>query len=95
MTLDGVFDADAEYFEQWFMPYHSDERAHRIQENVLGCGALLMGRETYDFLAPSWSDMGRGERFFRDGMSAGGLNLVESEALPLGVVALTYVPAET
>lgn len=177
ITLDGVFDSDDEYFEQWFLPYHSDERARRIRENILGCGTLLMGRKTYDFLAPYWSSlqnnemgvadkmnnapkvvvagsplksdwnntqkvvkdnvidevarlkqeagnyiltpgsgelvyslmeaglvdeyrflmhpivMGQGKRFFNDKIPFAKLNLIESEPLPLGVVALTYEPA--
>lgn len=177
ITLDGVFDSDDEYFQQWFLPYHSDERAQRIQENILGCGALLMGRKTYDFLAPYWSSlqnnemgvadkmnnapkivvagsapksdwnntqkvikdnaieeianlkqepgdyiltpgsselvyslmdaglvdeyrflvhpivMGQGKRFFDGSTPFAKLNLIKSEQLPLGVVALTYEPA--
>lgn len=177
ITLDGVFDSDDEYFEQWFLPYHSDERAQRIQENILGCGALLMGRETYDLLAPYWSSLqnnemgiadkmnsapkyvvagaplksswnntqrvikdnvideiaelkqepgdyiltpgssklvhslmeaglvdeyrflvhpivlGEGKRFFNASIPFARLNLIKSEPLPLGVVALTYEPA--
>jgi hypothetical protein len=43
ITLDGVFDADPEYFNQWFFPYDSDARAEYIKRGILGCGAFLMG----------------------------------------------------
>jgi dihydrofolate reductase len=61
ITLDGVFDSDPSYFDQWFTPYHSDTRAAYIQETILGCGALLMGRNTYEALAPYWSAMENNE----------------------------------
>lgn len=53
MTLDGVFDADT--MAQWFNPYHSDDRADYIKETILACDALLIGRATYETLAPYWS----------------------------------------
>lgn len=37
--------------------------------------------------------MGKGKRFFNGSMPFAKLNLIESEQLPLGVVALTYEPA--
>lgn len=37
VTLDGVFGADT--MEQWSNPYHSDDRAKYIQQNILACDA--------------------------------------------------------
>jgi dihydrofolate reductase len=174
VTLDGVFDADPEFFNQWFMPYESEARAEYIKESILGCGAFLMGGGTYSTLAPYWSALkqnefgladkmnntpkyvvsttlqtgqwnntqmiikdnvvkeiaklkqelgdyilipgsatlvqslmepdlideyrflvhpvtiGRGRRFCKDGMPLTKLNLVKTESLPLGVIALFY-----
>jgi dihydrofolate reductase len=53
VSLDGVFDADS--MEQWFLPYHSEDRAAYIQEGILASDAMLLGRKTYDMLAPYWS----------------------------------------
>ena len=55
ITIDGVFDADPEYFEKWFHPYHSDERAEFISKTIEDSGALLLGGNTYRMLAPYWS----------------------------------------
>ena len=52
VTLDGVFDADR--MEQWFTPYHSDERAAYITETIHGSEALLLGEVTYEMLASYW-----------------------------------------
>ncbi|HMB93684.1 MAG TPA: dihydrofolate reductase family protein [Rhodothermales bacterium] len=70
ITLDGVFDSDPKYFEQWFAPYHSDARAAYIQKSILGCGTLLMGRTTYSALAPYWSAMEHNEMGVADKMNA-------------------------
>ena len=52
VTLDGVFDADS--MDQWFNPYHSDERAAYITETIHGSEALLLGEVTYEMLASYW-----------------------------------------
>ena len=59
VTLDGVFDADT--MEQWFNPYHSDDRAEYIKEGILACDAILFGRKTYEMLAPYWSSLRNNE----------------------------------
>jgi dihydrofolate reductase len=53
MTLDGVFDADT--MEHWFNPYHSDARGAYIKGNIDTSDALVLGRMTYEMLAPYWS----------------------------------------
>ena len=53
MSLDGVFDAKA--MSVWFNPYHSDGRAAAITALITSSSALLLGRVTYEMLAPYWS----------------------------------------
>ncbi len=55
ITLDGVFDADPQYFGVWWLPYHSDERAADIRKTIESADALLLGDTTYEMLAPYWS----------------------------------------
>jgi dihydrofolate reductase len=59
VTLDGVFDADS--MDQWFNPYHSDDRAKYIQETILASDAILLGDVTYEMLAPYWSSLRNNE----------------------------------
>lgn len=67
VTLDGVFDADT--MEQWFHPYHSDERGEYIKNQILACDALLLGRVTYEMLAPYWSSLKNNEMGIADKMN--------------------------
>ncbi len=67
VTLDGVFDADT--MEQWFNPYHSDERGEYIKEIILASDALLLGRVTYEMLAPYWSALKNNEMGVADKMN--------------------------
>jgi dihydrofolate reductase len=53
MSLDGVF--DAETMGDWWAPYESEERAARIQDAIGSAGAFVLGRQTYEMLAPYWS----------------------------------------
>lgn len=55
VSADGVFDSDPAYFTKWFLPFHSEARATCIRDTVEGASALLMGRRTYEMLAPFWS----------------------------------------
>ena len=59
MTLDGVFDAGT--MDQWFNPFHSDERAASIKDTVLASDAMIYGRTTYEMLAPYWSSLHNNE----------------------------------
>jgi dihydrofolate reductase len=70
VTLDGVFDADPQYFNEWFMPYDSEARAAYIQKTVLGCGAFLIGSATYNMLAPYWSALNNNEFGLADKMNS-------------------------
>ncbi|HJU75134.1 MAG TPA: dihydrofolate reductase family protein [Gemmatimonadaceae bacterium] len=64
MTLDGVFDADT--MDKWFIPYRSEERDEIISETVNNADAFLVGRTTYEMLAPYWSTKKNNE----DGIAA-------------------------
>jgi len=59
MSLDGVVDAAS--MQQWFNPYHSDERAKYIQDTIHGCDTMLYGRVTYEMLYPYWSALKNNE----------------------------------
>jgi dihydrofolate reductase len=55
MSLNGVFDADT--MSEWWEPYDSEDRRRRILETYSYADALLMGRVTYEMLAPYWSGL--------------------------------------
>lgn len=55
LSGDGVFDAD--FMEEWFFPYDSPERRKFIKETYREANAFLMGRNTYEMLAPYWSQL--------------------------------------
>ena len=67
VTLDGVFDADT--MEEWYFPYHSDDRGDYIKDEILACDALLVGRATYEMLAPYWSALKNNEMGLADKMN--------------------------
>jgi dihydrofolate reductase len=64
MTLDGIFDSDL--MQQWFYPFDSEGRQNAIRESVLGSDAILMGRTTYELLAPYWSSLKNNEMGISD-----------------------------
>lgn len=68
VTLDGVFDADT--MDQWFMPYQSDDSAEYIKEGVLECDVYLLGRTTYEMLAPYWSSLKNNEMGIADKLNS-------------------------
>jgi dihydrofolate reductase len=55
MTLDGVIDADS--MDQWWAPYDSPERQAHIKAGLQRSDAYLLGRVTYEMLAPYWSPL--------------------------------------
>jgi dihydrofolate reductase len=55
MTLDGVIDAES--MDRWFIPYDSPERRAHIKEGLERSDAYLLGRVTYEMLAPYWSEL--------------------------------------
>jgi dihydrofolate reductase len=76
VTLDGVFDADS--MAQWFDPYHSDDRAGYIQEGILASDAFLLGRATYEMLAPYWSSLKNNEFGIADRLNSAPKYVVSS-----------------
>jgi dihydrofolate reductase len=68
VTLDGVFDADT--MEQWNIPYHSDDRAEYIKQDILACDASIFGRVTYEMLAPYWSALKNNEYGIADKLNS-------------------------
>lgn len=70
MALDGVFDADADKFEQWFLPYESEDRAEEIKNTVLASDAFIYGRTTYEMLAPYWSSLKNNEMGIADKLNS-------------------------
>jgi dihydrofolate reductase len=68
VTLDGVFDADS--MDQWFLPYDSVERQEYIRDGILASDALLLGRTTYEMLAPYWSSLRNNEMGVADKLNS-------------------------
>lgn len=68
VTLDGVFDADT--MEQWYIPYHSDDRGEHIKEGILASDALLLGRVTYEMLAAYWPILRNNEMGIADRLNS-------------------------
>jgi dihydrofolate reductase len=64
ITLDGIFDADT--MDQWWIPYDSKDRQQHIQETYLTSDVYLMGRTTYEMLAPYWSSLKNNEMGIAD-----------------------------
>jgi dihydrofolate reductase len=56
--------------EQWFNPYHSDDRAEYIKEVILASDAILLGRATYEMLAPYWSALRNNEMGIADRLNS-------------------------
>lgn len=55
MTLDGVFDGDT--MKDWFVPFESKARQAYIVKTMDACDAILLGRTTYEMLAPYWAPL--------------------------------------
>ncbi len=68
VTLDGVFDADN--VKEWFAPFDSDDRREYIQASISGSDALLVGRVTFEMLAPHWSKMKNNEDGIADKLNS-------------------------
>ncbi|NID09538.1 dihydrofolate reductase family protein [Fibrivirga algicola] len=64
MSLDGVFDGDS--MEQWFNPFQSEARNASIQEITRDSDAILLGRSSYEMLAPYWSALHHNEMGIAD-----------------------------
>ena len=75
MSLNGVFDADT--MDEWWAPYDSSDRQQCIQDVYLHTDAFLMGRVTYEMLAPYWSQLADDEQ----GGVAGKLNQAQKHVV--------------
>ena len=53
MSLDGVF--DAETMGDWWNQFDGPERRAHILAGIASADALVLGRRTYEMLAPYWS----------------------------------------
>ncbi|MEV0589901.1 dihydrofolate reductase family protein [Nonomuraea cavernae] len=61
VSVDGVVEAP----ERWHFPYHDDQMAAAVAEQLDGADTLLLGRRTYEVFASSWPGRG-GEVPFAD-----------------------------
>jgi len=68
VTMDGIFDADS--MDKWYAPYDSKERQEYIKEGILAADALLLGRVTYEMLAPYWSSLKKNEMGVADKLNS-------------------------
>jgi dihydrofolate reductase len=59
MSLDGV--VESESMATWFAPFHSDARGQKITDDLTAADALVLGRRTYEMLAPYWSSLRNNE----------------------------------
>jgi dihydrofolate reductase len=76
VSLDGVFDDST--MDQWFYPYESDDRGEQIKEGVLAADAFLLGRVTYEMLAPYWSSQKNNEFGIADRLNSAPKYVVSS-----------------
>lgn len=53
MSLDGV--VESESMATWFAPFHSDARGRAITADLTAADTMVLGRRTYEALAPYWS----------------------------------------
>jgi dihydrofolate reductase len=68
VTVDGVFDADT--MDKWFIPYDSNDRQEYIREGIQASDAILLGRTTYEMLAPYWSSLKYNEMGIADNLNS-------------------------
>lgn len=68
VTLDGVFDAAS--MGEWDFPYHSEARMAFIAKGIHDSDAYLLGRTTYEMLAPGWSALKNNEEGVADRLNS-------------------------
>ena len=68
VTLDGVFDATS--MAEWDFPFHSPARMAFIASGIHESDAYLLGRVTYEMLAPGWSAMKNNEEGIADKLNS-------------------------
>jgi dihydrofolate reductase len=68
ITLDGIFDATS--MGKWDFPYNSEARMAVIAEGIHASDAYLLGRTTYEMLAPGWSALKNNEHGIADKLNS-------------------------
>jgi dihydrofolate reductase len=68
LTLDGIFDATS--MDKWDFPYNSEARMAVIAEGIHASDAYLLGRTTYEMLAPGWSALKNNEHGIADKLNS-------------------------
>jgi dihydrofolate reductase len=68
ITLDGIFDAAS--MDKWDFPYNSEARMAVIAEGIHASDAYLLGRTTYEMLAPGWSALKNNEYGIADKLNS-------------------------
>jgi|GEM_PF-40067 len=68
ITLDGIFEAAS--MSEWDFPYHSEERMAVIAEGIHSSDAYLLGRTTFEMLAPGWSALKKNEMGVADKLNS-------------------------
>jgi dihydrofolate reductase len=64
MSLDGVIESSS--MGEWYLPFHSEERADIIRNTILESDAMIYGRETYEMLASYWPSLKNNEMGIAD-----------------------------
>jgi dihydrofolate reductase len=59
MSLDGVIDSNS--MNEWYLPFHSEERADIIRNTIIESDTMIYGRETYEMLASYWPSLKNNE----------------------------------
>lgn len=68
LTLDGIFDVAS--MNKWDFPYHSEVRAAVIAAGIHSSDAYLLGRTTFEMLAPHWSALTNNEMGVADKLNS-------------------------
>src|SRR5258706_1056255 len=79
ISLDGVFDADPQYFGLWWIPFDSPSRQQYISDTINNCDIMLYGRTTYEMLYPYWSSFKYDEQGVADKLNKGKKYVVSSK----------------
>jgi dihydrofolate reductase len=79
ITVDGIFDAAG--MAEWDFPYDSEGRVAVIAGGIQASDAYLLGRTTYEMLAPGWSALKNNEYGVADKLNSMVTYVVSSSPL--------------